>query len=198
MPIVGPVGLVDAGGGTAIGFLGALQQQPLATTTGQPLAKIASQDDDSVVVVQAETPTLADHWLATQLATDRPTLLVTGGDGARLDAQLAAARLPRQGLKETSAFRPALQVLPLALELLWTPLNYAALMQFLTHPCPIPGYARRRLAADAPGIGGDYWHRTARIDEHYGEDKAPQIREQITTWIEHTRFPSDVGCTWIW
>ena len=198
LPIVGPVGLVDAGGGTAIGFLGALQQQLLATTTGQPLAKIAWQDDDSVVVVQAETPTLADHWLATQLATDRPTLLVTGGDGARLDAQLAAARLPRQGLKETSAFRPALQVLPLALELLWTPLNYAALMQFLTHPvCPIPGYARRRLAekvADAPGIGGDYWHRTlARIDEHYGEDKAPQIREQITTWIEHTRFPSDAG-----
>ena len=194
LPVVGPVELIGAGHG----FLGALQQQLQTAATGQPLAKIAWQDDGSVLVVRAETPTLADHWLATQLAADRPTLLVSGGDGARLDAQLAAARLPRQGLKEASAFRPALQVLPLALELLWDPLNFSALVQFLTHPvCPVPGYGRRRLAekvADAPGIGGEYWQQTlSKIDEHYGEERAPQVREQITRWIEHARFPSESG-----
>ena len=194
LTVVGPVGIA----GTGRGFLGALQQQLQAAATGQTRSKLDWQDDGSVVVVQAETQSLADHWLATQLAADRPTLLVSGGDGARLDAQLAAVCLPRQGLKEASAFRPALQVLPLALELLWDPLNFHALVQFLTHPvCPIPGYARRRLAdkvADAPGIGGDYWRRSlVKIDEHYGEERAPEVREQIALWIEHPRFPSESG-----
>ncbi len=198
LPVVGPGGLIGSGMGKGVGFLGDLQQQLLAAATGQPLAKIAWRDDGSVLVVQAETPTLADHWLATQLVADRPTLLVSGDDGARLDAHLAVAHRPRQGLQEASAFRPALQVLPLVLELLWDPLNYYALVQFLTHSvCPIPGYARRRLAekvADAPGIGGAYWlHTLTRIDEHYGEEKAPRVREQIARWIEHPRFPSDVG-----
>lgn len=151
-----------------------------------------------MLVVQAETTTLAALWLSTQLAVDRQTLLVSGGDGARLDAMLAAACLPRQGLKEASAFRPALQVLPLVLELLWDPPNFYALVQFLTHSvCPIRGYARRRLAekvADAPGIGGAYWQRTlAEIDKHYGAEQAPKVREQIAAWIEHTRFPSEFG-----
>lgn len=194
LPVAGPQEFVGAGQG----FLGALQQQLQRAASGQSPQKLKWQDDGSVQVVQAETPTLANHWLATQLAVDQPTLLVSGIDGARLDAQLAAARLPRQGLKEASAFRPALQVLPLALELLWDPLNFYSLVQFLTHSvCPIPGFARRRLAekvADAPGIGGAYWQRTlADIDKYYGEEKAPQVRDQITQWIEHKRFPSAFG-----
>lgn len=196
LPVVGPQEFVGAGRG----FLGTLQQQLQRAADGQAPQKNQWQGDGSVLVVQAESPTLANHWLATQLAADQTTLLVSGSDGARLDAQLAAARLPRQGLKEASAFRPALQVLPLALELLWDPLNFYALVQFLTHPVsPIPGYARRRLAekvADAPGIGGAYWQRTlVDIDKHYGEDKAPQVREQITQWIEHERFPSESGAS---
>ena len=194
LPIVGPVALQPAGQG----FLKTLQQQLQAAATGQTPKKLPWQDDGSVLVVQAETTTLAALWLSTQLAVDRQTLLVSGGDGARLDAMLAAACLPRQGLKEASAFRPALQVLPLVLELLWDPPNFYALVQFLTHSvCPIRGYARRRLAekvADAPGIGGAYWQRTlAEIDKHYGAEQAPKVREQIAAWIEHTRFPSEFG-----
>ena len=194
LPIVGPVALQPAGQG----FLKTLQQQLQAAATGQTPKKLPWQDDGSVLVVQAETTTLAALWLSTQLAVDRQTLLVSGGDGARLDAMLAAACLPRQGLKEASAFRPALQVLPLVLELLWDPPNFYTLVQFLTHSvCPIRGYARRRLAekvADAPGIGGAYWQRTlAEIDKHYGAEQAPKVREQIAAWIEHTRFPSEFG-----
>lgn len=193
LPVLAPAELETAGQG----FLGALQRQLKAAAANQQQAKLSWQDDGSVLVVQAETPALAARWLASQLGTDSPTLLVSGSDGARLDAHLAAANRPRQGLKEASAFRPALQVLSLALELLWDPLNFYALVQFLTHPvCPVPGFARRRLAekvADAPGIGGAYWQRTlASIDEHYGE-QAPRVRQQIAEWIEHSRFPADTG-----
>lgn len=194
LPVVGPV----PSGGAGRGFLGRLQRQLQSAACGQAPEKIRWEDDGSVLVVQAETPTLADHWLATQFAADRPTLLVSGSDGARLDAQLAVARMPRQGLKEISAFRPALQVLPLALELLWAPTDYHALVQFLTNPvCPVPGYARRYLAekiADAPGIGGAYWQRVlAKLDEHYGQERSPHVREQIMLWIEHARFPFESG-----
>jgi len=194
LPAVAPCELAGQGQG----FLGALQKQLHCAVNGQALPRLAWQDDGTVLVVQAETLTLANHWLATQLAVDRPTLLVCASEGMRLDAQLSAARRPRQGLKDASAFRPALQVLPLALELLWDPLNFQALVQFLTHPvCPILGYARRRLAekvADAPGIGGAYWQRTlAQINEHYGDERASQVREQIALWIEHARFPYESG-----
>lgn len=194
LPVIDPIELKPGGQG----FLKDLQQQLQSAAAGQITKKLPWLDDGSVLVVQAETPALAAHWLSVQMANDCPTLLVSGGDSARLDAQLAAAHLPRHGLKEASQFRPALQVLPLALELLWAPLNFHALVQFLTHPvCPIRAYARRRLAekvADAPGIGGDYWQRTlASIDEHYGEEQAAKVREQIATWIEHERFPIESG-----
>ena len=58
-------------------------------------------------------------------------------------------------------FRPALQVLPMVLDLLWAPLNIQALILFLNHSVsPIPGWARRQLAeriSDTPGIGGVTW-----------------------------------------
>ena len=197
-----PVSAVDTPEPPGRSFLGALQRALSGALDGildgGQAAKLDWQDDGSVIVVQAETRALAAHWLAPRFDEATPTLLISGTDGARLDATLAAAGRPRQGLKETSAFRPALQILPLALELLWDPLNYHALVQFLTHPvCPVPGYARRRLAekvADAPGIGGDYWQKTlAKIDTHYGEARAPAVRDEIAVWVEHARFPTETG-----
>ena len=179
-------------------FLGALQANLKKAVAGQSTTKLTWQDDGSVVVVQSETRALAAHWLASQLEIERPTLLVCGRGGARLDTHLAAAHQPRQGIKEASAFRPALQILPLTMELLWSPLNYYALVQFLTHPvCPIPGFARRRLAervADAPGIGGGYWQRTlSNIDAHYEPERASEVGEQIAFWVEHDRYQAEEG-----
>ena len=184
--------------GTGVKFLGALQASLKKAATGQTTTKLTWQDDGAVVVVQSETRALAAHWLASQLEDERPTLLISGSDGARLDAHLAAAGHSRQGLKESSAFRPALQILPLTMELLWNPLNYYALVQFLTHPvCPIPGFARRRLAekvADAPGIGGEYWQRTLDdIDAHYGNERGPKVREEVAIWVEHVKFQAEEG-----
>lgn len=180
------------------GFLGQLQANLLKAAANQKFDKLPWQDDGTVTIAQSETRFLAANWLASQIDETAPTLIVSGADGSRLDAHLATAGRPRQGLKEASAFRPALQVLPLALETLWEPLNFYGLVQFLTHPvCPVPGFARRQLAAkvaDEPGIGGKSWARVlADIDQHYGADDAPKVREKIRLWIENSRFSQDEG-----
>ena len=181
-----------------LGFLGELQHNLSSATQGKSVNKLTWQNDGSVIVVQSETRSLAASWLASQLNDTNPTLLVSPADGARLDAHLSAAGQSRQGLHESSAFRPTLQVLSLALEILWDPLNFHGLVQFLTHPVsPIPGYARRKLAtkvADAPGIGGQRWEQVlANIDQHYGDTEAPKVRDKIREWVEHSRFPLNGG-----
>lgn len=178
------------------GFLGALQRQLMTAAGGRPAEKSRWIDDGTVRVAGGQTVGLAADWLARLLGETGPqsgsTLLVAPAEGARLDGALCSAGRPRHGLREASAFRPTLQVLPLALEILWEPLNFYGLVQFLTHPvCPLPGYARWRLAAkiaDRPGIGGAKWDDVlAEIDEHYG-DRAAGVRDSIRSWIEHERF----------
>lgn len=191
-----PVRVIDQERAGA-GFLGELQKKILAAAMGQPVVKIDWQNDGTVTVVQGETRFLAAGWLSAQIDEATPTLIVSGAEGARLDAQLVNSGHPRQGLREASAFRPALQVLPLALEILWQPLNFYGLVQFLTHSvCPVPGYARWKLAAkvaDAPGIGGNSWEKTIKdIERHYG-DEAPKVREKIRLWVEHPRFSQNEG-----
>jgi hypothetical protein len=179
------------------GFLATLQKSLQRALTGERFERADWRADGSVTVVQAESRCLAASWLASRLDDSTPTLLVVGAEGARLDEHLVTAGRPRQGIGELSAFRPALQVLPLALGILWQPLDFPGLLQFLTHPvCPLPGHARRQLAAKiaaAPGIGGKRWEKTLTdIDRHYG-DAALEVREQIRQWVEHPRFRHDEG-----
>lgn len=192
-----PVRYAPPATGNGAGFLGALQQRLERAAAGERLDPLAWQDDGTVLVVQAETRALAAHWVASRLAAS-DTLLVAGPDGALLDAYLAAQGQARHGLKEASAFRPSLQVLPLVAELLWTPLNCHALVQFLTHPvCPLPGFARRRLAekmADAPGIGGAKWQQAIEdIAAKAGPEHAAEVAERIAFWVEHPRFDPEAG-----
>lgn len=179
------------------GFLGALQRRLKRNAAGEGSDPIAWQDDGTVIVVQSETRALAAHWVASRIAAPG-TLLVAGSDGAWFDAHLAALGQARLGLKEISAFRPSMQVLSLVSELLWTPLNYNTLVQFLTHPvCPLSGFARRRLAekmADAPGIGGAKWQQAIEdIAAHAGSERAQEVAEQIAFWVQHPRFNPEAG-----
>ena len=178
-------------------FLGALRHALKQVVAGNRPDPLSWQDDGSVIVVQAETRALAAHWVAGHLGGP-DALLVSSDEGARLDAHLAALGQARLGLREVSAFRPALQVLPLVTELLWKPLNYHALVQFLTHPIgPLPRFARQRLAvkvANAPGIGGDKWQQAlADIARHYGPERAAHITALISYWVEHPRFDANAG-----
>jgi hypothetical protein len=103
---------------------------------------------------------------------------------------------PLQGLNAASAFRPSLQVLPLALRLVWDPLDFKALMQFLTHPVgPLTRIARARLAekmAKTPGLGGERWQRTLSEIETIVGDRGAQVLQEIAVWLEHPRYrPND-------
>lgn len=154
--------------------------------------------DGSVVVVRAETCLLASHWLAEYMGqVVQDGVLVASDSAALLDDILAASGQAQHGLGASSAYRPALQLLPMALALLWAPLDFNVLISFLSHPVsPVRSYARRQLAsklASKPGIGGGDWEFVmADIDKHYGSE-APVVREQISTWIDHPRFDQSAG-----
>jgi RecB family exonuclease len=188
-------------------MLAEIQQALLSRNSNANAPKIRWRDDGSVSALQAESPLLAASWVADQLR-DRDAqmceqVLLCAPDAALLDDVIVAANLPRQGFRESSPFRPALQVLPLVLSQMWLPTDIYGLLQFLTHPiCPVPALARTRLAemlARTPGIGsGPVWESTLqRIEtacEETGKDWT-SVRERIRIWIEHTRFDPSSGIT---
>jgi len=194
LPIQNPVAPPVSGRG----LLGKLQHAIIDAGNKGAKTPIDWQDDGSLHVVRGETSLMSGRWIAEALRQAGPdTLYVATSEAATADAFLAAADYPRQGLSESSAFRPALQLLPLLLELLWQPLNFNALVQFLTHPiCPLAGKARRRLAgvqSQYPGIGGPRWREAiAQIEEDAGEGAA-HVRQAIEFWIEHPRFDPLTG-----
>jgi hypothetical protein len=192
-----PHASIERPSGRAKGFLGQLQAQLQRSIAGEQLDPLIWQDDGTVQVVQAQTRALAASWLSRSFTDIESLLLVSNQEGDCLDAHMVGASRARQGLDSTSALRPALQVLPLAMELLWAPLNYPALLQFLTHSiCPIRTHARRKLAAKiavSPGVEGVLWEDVVGgISQHYGEE-ASQVLESITAWIQGPTYSKDQG-----
>lgn len=179
-------------------FLSRLQDNLGRAVRGEFVETCPWRNDGSVKVVQAQTRIVAGAWVASQLRDGVPTTLLAANDGARMDMSLVSGGCPRHGLGESSPFRPVLQALPLALDILWEPLDFAALIQFLMNPiCPVPRFARKRLAekiADAPGIGGERWDVALdEIDQHYGHALAPGVRMTIQRWVGHRRFDHGAG-----
>ena len=175
-------------------LLNALQAEFLRMEAGHAVSRIPWRDDGTLRLIRAESRLASAEWLAADMGSASDRLVVAEQGGTTVDAALGAADRPLLGLSEPSAFRPALQVLPLALRLVWNPLDFRALLQFLTHPVgPLPGFARRRLAekmAATPGIGGEPWDRVLReIADHYGADGAAIIAD-IRFWLETARFTS--------
>ena len=141
-------------------------------------------------MAQAESETTLARALADQRGTaewaNEPATIVTGGRGHRLDDGFRAVDQAITGAAALSRWRPAAQVLSLALALLWKPMNPHRLLELLTHPvCPLRQPLRGRLAnavAAAPGIGGEAWNRAveearARAVDAAGGDRAAS--EQI-------------------
>ena len=180
------------------GLLGQLQQAILdseATGERTPLTWIA---DDSIQVMRGETALTNGRWIAETLSSaGSETLYVATSEAATTDAFLVAANHPRQGLSDKSSFRPSLQLLPLVLELLWSPLNFHALIQFLTHPiCPLRRAMRSKLAdlqSQYPGLGGPRWHQLIQELQETGDDQGAQIKSDIEFWIDHPRYSLKTG-----
>ncbi len=170
-----------------------LQDALCQARDGERPSRLAWRGDGTLRVVRAETGLGAAQWQAMQMRQGRPShVVVAPSGGSLLDAALVAADRPRLGLAGASTLRPALQLVPLAMQLLWEPLDFSALLQFLTHPLhPIHPMARRRIAerlADAPGIGGKGWQELLdQISADLGE-RGARVMADVTFWIEHERF----------
>lgn len=166
-------------------------------------APVFSGDGSLVVVRSHSEATLAHaaaHWCAT--ASD-PAVIVDGGQLALLDGALAQLDRPVAGAASASVERAIPQVLPLALRLLWEPLDPQHLLEFIMHPvCPVTSRLRHRLAEalrEAPGIGGPAWMEAVKRASASAEkaDK-PQVERQrieddLATWILAERHPAEDG-----
>lgn len=187
-------------------LLADLQHALCALTAGGTVPKLKWRDDGSVCIVQAESPLLSAQWVAAELqkldhASAEQTLLCST-QAALLDDVVVASHLPRQGFKESSPLRPALQVLPMVLGQLWKPVDIYGLLKFLTHPiCPVSSVARRPLAemiARSPGIGsGPAWEKALQEIQQACEGSEhfdwADVRDNIQCWLEHPRFEPATG-----
>ena len=183
--------------------LGALQQALLTNTS------VSFQGDGSFFVMEADSEHTLSLGMVGAFTGPDPwsrdsTTVITGKGGAVLDEGLRSADLPISGRTNRSLWRPASQVLPLALSLVWKPLDPHRLLEFLTHPvCPVRQPLRSRLArvvANTPGIGGADWNqtideaRTEAIAKAEGDPKAGHIiDEMVDSWLALTRFDPDTG-----
>ncbi|MEK7995228.1 MAG: PD-(D/E)XK nuclease family protein [Planctomycetota bacterium] len=178
------------------GQLRAVQEQALAVLAGQPGGDLAAPADGSLVLVHALSATTAEHWLSAQHSHEPGDRLVLAEDtGESLDVSLSATGGVNCGFERPSQLRPALQALPLALELCWSPLDVKRLLDFLTHPVgPFSRSARGRLAravANQPGIGGEAWN-AAKAKLTTGDD-AKELADEIVFWLESDRCPRTDG-----
>lgn len=169
------------------GQLRAVQEQALAVLAGQPAGDLAVPADGSLVLVRALSATIAEHWLSAQHLNEPCDRLVLAEDtGDSLDVSLSATGGVNCGFERPSQLRPALQALPLALELCWAPLDVKRLLDFLTHPVgPFSRAARGMLAravAKQPGVGGEVWN-AAKARLTTGDD-AQELADNIAFWLE--------------
>jgi ATP-dependent helicase/nuclease subunit B len=166
--------------------------------------KLQLQGDGTVIVLYADSPQesapltglLSQSWQTE--APDKTIALLAEARGELLDDTLESLNSPRLGFSALSPWRPVFQVLPLALELLWEPLNPTALFQFLSHPVgPIPARVRTALAqvvANTPGIGSEAWEKAIAAQlENEDETRRKSLKQAIHYWLESPRLSPQEG-----
>lgn len=188
--------------------LGRLQRALIADH--EPGNRLALEGDGTVLVLSDGSPQLSAPWVARfahgQNDHDGSVAILAMERGPTLDDALTNAGFPRLGFADTSYWRPVFQVLPLALELIWRPLDPGVLLQFLTHSmAPIPARIRRPLAevvARQPGIGGKAWFAVLKEalekavvlePEDTRDDKRIALAAEVGYWLDGERFEPDTG-----
>jgi hypothetical protein len=189
--------------------LGRLQRALLNLNLGQGAAPgtIDLEGDGSVLVLAGRSKAVSARLLAEHIRSLGPNaraVVLTGKSGSDFDDALESIDAARCGFQNTHHRRPALQVLTLALNLLWEPLDPAALLQFLTHPVgPLPGRVCRRLAravSESPGIGGRSWQAAVeeirsgeRARPGAGEEKPDALPAAVEAWLMTPRYEPEAG-----
>jgi ATP-dependent helicase/nuclease subunit B len=183
-----PVRTVDvafaAGGDTDLGRVQALLR-------GETVRRTPAFDGDgSLIVLRAETPSELAAALASLLGkwNEPSAAIIRGGEARILDDALVAQGLPSIGVVSASSWRPAAQVLPLAIELAFEPRNPYRVLELLTLPIsPFEGMVGRELAgalASAPGIGGPLWQGAKKKVAEYAKEDAEARLARIAEWLE--------------
>ncbi|MEK6543386.1 MAG: PD-(D/E)XK nuclease family protein, partial [Elusimicrobiota bacterium] len=149
--------------------------------------------DDSLVWWRSLSAVTAAQALAAILAKLGPdaaqtTVLCEDADLAGLlDDALAAHDVPVMGVTAASNAYPALQVLPLALGLLWKPTDPERILDLLLLPVgPIPIKWAHKLAdalGEQPGIGGEIWTKTIEELSAQDPEKAKEYKERLILWL---------------
>lgn len=179
------------------GRLRQLQEHGIQALSGRQLQALEeSSTDGSVVLVQASSREAAEHWLSASCRnTPLDRLLVCESDGDSLDTTMIATGCVGSGFQNTSALRPALQALELALETCWSPVDIGLLLEFLSHPIgPFSRKIRARLAkavANQPGIGSEAWETVKQSIS--AEDDDAIVLGDIAFWLEGERWTRDDG-----
>ena len=169
--------------------------------------------DGSFVVLDAEDEWQAADAVAAWLASgdNSGTVIIRGSGSAVLDAACHRQGLPRPGITESSPQRSVLQVLPLALEMLWEPLDLARILEFLSLPgSPLPSFVSHRFARALmlePGIGGEpwteawqscvtdlaKWRNADGLDDAAVRKATDKARNEWQFWLEPQRFSRTAG-----
>lgn len=157
--------------------------------------------DGSLLLLRAETSWELAHAVAALLrgSPGERSVVLRGGDARALDAAMAALGLPSLGLDSRSVWRPALQLLPLAVELGFAPRDPYRVLELLTLPLgPFAGWVGRRLAralSEAPGIGGRPWRQAkeAVAKRIEAPAEAAERLERIAEWLEGPAQDAEVG-----
>ncbi len=192
------------GGGAVAGSDLALLQKRLASDAGGSGAGDgqAFQGDGSLCIVRAPSDAVAaDALAASTLMAAAPLLIVPEPDSMLQDV-LHRRGLPRIGTGDSSVAHPVLQLLPLALALLWEPLDPQAVLGLLTLPVsPMNARIRSRLArtfAETPGLGAA-WRRSLEdtiqslVDKPGSMHTADELNHPVATLLGRNRFVPSVG-----
>jgi hypothetical protein len=189
-----------------------------ALLRGDAMGGRGMRGDGSIVVLRAETPWELGEAASALLRAwgDPSTAVVRSGEERPLDYSLAAHGFASQGLEAKSPWRPALQLLPLAVELAFEPRDPYRMLELLTLPMgPFHGLTGERLAgalAKAPGIGGPAWREAKEeiasvtrtvvtreaVSSGVVEDEAARLAEErvtarlarIAAWLEEPGYPA--------
>ncbi|MDZ7801905.1 MAG: hypothetical protein U5K81_14090 [Trueperaceae bacterium] len=149
---------------------------------------------------------LVAQWLQASPTRDDTVLLTPDGSGGVLDRAMLRRARPRLGTGGRSTYRGSLQVLLLAFQIAWRPLDVRALMDLLVlEDGPLPPRAAHRLAGaleQAPGVASLEWHeawqrleaRELERAEHEGDTRQARSRlEAWRAWVEPESADPDEG-----
>lgn len=163
-----------------------------------------AQGDGSLVLLAASCDLEAAEAIARWQGLQHGAAVVIDAAGdPLLDQAVRRNGSPCAGVSASSRFRPAFQVLPLALALQWEPVDPNRVLELLTLPVgPVPSRAALSLArsiARSPGVGGAAWRAVLEhVAERMRGDGATArdidaLTREVSEWTQPARYRTDDG-----